>query len=186
MDVVSLHRRTVGEWTSRVESVGPDQWGSATPCAGWDARALVNHVVGEDLWTVPLLEGRTIAEVGDGLDGDLVGDRPVEAAAEAAAAALAAVGSTDLGGALVHLSYGDEDAGEYLRQLAADHLIHAWDLARATGGSTQLDPELVAEVASWFADREGAYRAAGIIGDPPDGTFEHPQDRLLAAFGRQP
>ena len=39
-------------------------------------RDLVNHVVGEDRWTVPLVEGRTIADVGSSLDGDLLGDDP--------------------------------------------------------------------------------------------------------------
>ena len=42
----------------------------------WNVRELVNHVVGEDAWTVPLMRGATIAEVGDSLDGDLLGERP--------------------------------------------------------------------------------------------------------------
>ena len=47
----------------------------------------------------------------------------------------------------VHLSYGDEDMTEYVAQLAADHLIHGWDLAVATGGDTALDDDLVEAVA---------------------------------------
>ena len=54
---------------------------------------------------------------------------------------------------------------EYVHQLAADHLIHAWDVAAATGGDTSLDPELVDDVATWFAEREQLYRGAGIIGE---------------------
>ena len=50
---------------------------------------------------------------------------------------------------------------EYVHQLAADHLVHGWDLAVATGGDTRLDPALVAEVAGWYADREDLYRQAG-------------------------
>ena len=60
------------------------------------------------------------------------------------------------GGGTVHLSYGEEQMAEYVHQLAADHLVHAWDLAVATGGDTRLDPHLVAEVAAWFAEREHA------------------------------
>ena len=44
----------------------------------------------------------------------------------------------------MHLSYGDEQMTEYVHQLSADHLIHGWDLAVATGGDVRLDPELVA------------------------------------------
>ena len=75
--------------------------------------------------------------------------------------------ATDLPtGGKVHLSYGDEDVAEYVRQLAADHLIHAWDVAAATGGDTSLDPDVVDDVATWFAEREQLYRGAGIIGSP--------------------
>jgi ketosteroid isomerase-like protein len=142
----------------------------------------VNHVVGEERWAVPLMEGRTIAEVGDTLDGDLLGDDPYGAASAAARAAeQAAALSIDK----VHLSYGDEDPHEYLRQLAADHLIHGWDLAVAIGALPRLDAELVDDVATWFAQREELYRSAGMIGDHLDG-FTDPAESLLAAFGRDP
>ena len=88
-------------------------------------------------------------------------------------------------GAKVHLSYGDEDLDEYLMQLAADHLVHGWDLAAATGGETDLDPELVDAVASWFAEREALYRSAGIIGERVE-AGDDAQSQLLAGFGRDP
>ena len=52
-------------------------------------RDLVQHVVWEEEWMVPLLEGKTVAEVGDQLDGDRLGDDPVAAARSSSAAALA-------------------------------------------------------------------------------------------------
>lgn len=85
----------------------------------------------------------------------------------------------------VHLSYGEESMAEYVHQLAADHLVHGWDLAVATGGDARLDSELVAEVAAWFADREELYRQAGMIGARAVVRGD-PQDHLLAAFGRDP
>ncbi len=184
MDLMSLHRRTVEVFVDRVEAVDDDQWEAPTPCSDWDVRALVNHVVGEDRWTAPLLGGATIAEVGDRYDGDLLGAEPVEVTRDAAAEAVAAVGHHLPSGGTVHLSYGDEDMEEYVRQLAADHLIHAWDLAAATGGDTTLDDELVADVATWFADREELYRGAGVTGPRVDVSTDDPAVRLLAAFGR--
>ena len=184
MELSTLHRRTVATWTDRVRAVPDDRWDGPTPCTDWSVRDLVNHVVGEERWTVPLVHRRTIADVGSTLDGDLLGDRPGDNAVDSAAQAVAAVDAELENGGTVHLSYGEEDIGEYVRQLCADHLVHAWDLAAATGGDTRLDPELVAEVASWFADREDLYRAGGVIG-PHQEAGADPQSQLLAGFGRR-
>jgi uncharacterized protein (TIGR03086 family) len=185
VDIQDLYRRTVAVWTARAATVTTDQWGTGTPCADWAVRDLVNHVVGEDLWTVHLVQGRTIADVGDALDGNLLGDRPLDVAQRAADDAVLAVAQAAPNGGKVHLSYGEEDLGEYLHQLAADHLIHAWDLAVAVGGDTALDADLVEEVGGWFAEREELYRSAGMIG-PRVEVGEDAQSRLLGAAGRDP
>ncbi|MGZ5415941.1 MAG: TIGR03086 family metal-binding protein [Nocardioides sp.] len=183
MDLTTLHRRTVEWWEARVDDVGPDAWGNSTPCEAWTVRDLVNHVVGEELWTVPLLEGATIAEVGDRFDGDVLGENPTATCHAAASAAVRSVDEVTPRGVKVHLSYGDEAAEEYVRQLAADHLVHGWDLAVATGSDARLDPELVDAVAGWFAEREELYRGSGAIAAHVD-RHGDPQTELLAAFGR--
>jgi hypothetical protein len=146
-------------------------------------RDLVNHVVGEDLWTVPLMQGQTIADVGSRFDGDVLGENAVASALDAAKEAASVVAERLPRGERVHLSYGEEDPAEYIRQIAADHLIHSWDLAAATGGDTRFDPDLVEEVAAWFADKEELMRSYGVIGPRVTMTGE-PQSDLLAAFGR--
>ena len=183
MELETLHRRAVEHWAARVAAVTDDQWDDPTPCTEWSVRDLVNHVVGEELWTAPLLRGRTIAEVGSQFDGDVLGDGPLLKARVASAEAAAVVDEIVPGGGRVQLSYGEEDMGEYVRQLCADHLIHGWDLAAATGGNTSMDPELVAEVATWFAQREAMYRGGGAIGPRQSGRGD-PGPDLLAAFGR--
>jgi uncharacterized protein (TIGR03086 family) len=186
MDLETLYRRTVSSWTDRIIAVGPEQWGDPTPCADWDVRALVNHVVGEDLWTEPLVGGATIEEVGDRFDGDLLGSDPREVALDAAARATTAVAAALPARVKVHLSYGDEDLEEYVAQLAADHLIHGWDLAVAIGGDADLDPELVTEVAAWFSEREEMYRSAGVVGARVAQGGPDAQSQLIAASGRDP
>ena len=185
MDLETLYRRTMESWTDRILTVGPEQWGAATPCLKWDVRALVNHVVGEDLWTEPLVRGATIQEVGDRFDGDLLGSDPRETALDTAERASRAVAEALPRSEKVHLSYGDEDLEEYVFQLAADHLIHGWDLAVATDGDAVLDHELVAAVGAWFAEREDVYRSAGAIGARA-AAADDAQSQLLAAFGRDP
>jgi uncharacterized protein (TIGR03086 family) len=185
MDVEELHRRTVEVWTERLRAVGADAWDAPTPCTEWSVRDLVNHVVGEDAWTVPLMHGRTIEDVGDSLAGDLLGDDPVATGTRTAAQAVESVAQRLPAGDPVHLSYGEESGEEYVRQLAADHLVHAWDLAAATGADRSLAPDLVAEVATWFAEREQLYRDGGAIGPRVEASGD-PQTELLAASGRDP
>jgi uncharacterized protein (TIGR03086 family) len=187
MDVVALYRRSMDNFTDTVSRVGPDQWSDPTPCEGWDVRTLVNHLVYEDRWAVPLFEGATIAEVGDRLEGDLLGDDPRGAATEATQAAYDAVSAPGAMARTVHLSFGDTPADEYAHQLFADHVVHTWDLLAAIGGDRALDGDLVTALAEWFTDREELYRQTGAIGprvELPDGASA--QDRLIAAFGRDP
>lgn len=183
MDLGTVYRRTMECWAVRVNAVTDAQWDAPTPCREWTVRDLANHVLAEDLWTEPLMRGRTIADVGDALEGDLLGDDPVAAALGAAADAESVVAETLPYGGKVHLSYGEEEMAEYVHQLAADHLVHGWDIAAATGGDTRLEPALVTAVAEWFAGHEDGYRSAGAIG-PRAVLTGDPQTDLLAAFGR--
>jgi uncharacterized protein (TIGR03086 family) len=191
MHVTDLHRRSVEGFAARVDALdglAPERWAAPTPCADWNVRALLNHIVYEDLWTVPLMEGATIEEVGSRYDGDLLGDDPLAAARAACDMAVTATASGIVAGRTVHLSFGDVPAEEYAHQLAADHMIHGWDLAVATGGDTSMDPDMVEALASWFADNEAAYRDSGAIAERPaaDGTPGDAWAELLRAFGRDP
>jgi len=186
MDTADLYSRSVASWLERVELVGPGDWERPTPCSEWSIRDLVNHVVGEDLWTVPLMEGRTMTEVGDAFDGDLLGDDPLKAAHAAADAAVRCVTERLTAELRVHLSYGDEDAHEYVHQLTADHLIHSWDLAAALGSELDLDDGLVEAVGGWFAGRAALYREAGLVGREVAADASGAQPRLVASWGRDP
>ena len=185
MDPKEIYRRSSAEFGHRVHAVG-DRWDARTPCPEWDARALVNHLVNEERWTPPLLGGATIAEIGDRFDGDLLGADASSNVATASAAALAAVEAVDLDSA-VHLSFGDHPAREYVTQLAADHLVHAWDLARALGVDETLDAETVDAVLGWFGSTEELYRQIDVIGPRADVPADAgPLDTLVARFGRKP
>ena len=181
-----MYLRSVDEFDKRVQVVRELDLEKPTPCTEWNVRALINHLVYEDKWAVPLLAGKTIAEVGDAFEGDLLGDDPHRAwkqASEEATTAAREPGATE---GTVHLSSGDSSGGDYLDELTADHLIHGWDLAQATGGETNLDPELMDHVSAWAVPIEDALKASGAYGDkiePP--ADADPQTKLLAVFGRR-
>lgn len=186
MDLIELHRKSVEGFDRLVQGVTDDQWVNPTPCTDWDVRALVNHIVYEDLWTVPLIEGKTIEEVGDRFEGDVLGDDPKAAWADASKRAVDAVAGVSLDQP-VSVSWGQIPASEYLGQLFMDHLIHGWDLARGSGGDDRLDPELVEACWAEAKNQEQAIRGSGVFGQqldvPPDADT---QTKLLALLGRHP
>ena len=183
---IEMYRRSVEGFGQRVMAIGPDDWARPTPCSDWTVRDLVQHLVYEEVWAPPLLEGQPIAEVGDRFEGDILGADPPAAWKEAAAAALAAA-SDDVLDRTVHLSFGDVPGREYLGQLTADHLIHACDLSRGIGGDERLDPELVEFVTGFLAPQVDQWAAAGVfapaVSVPEDAD---PQSKLLALTGRTP
>lgn len=180
------YARAVAAFGALVHAVSPEQWGDGTPCAGWNVRQLVNHVAGENAWVVPLLEGRTIDDVGSSLDGDLLGDDPSarwDDLAEAAVASAAADGVLDR---VVHVSYGDISGYEYLSQVAVDHVVHAWDLARGIGAPEQLDDDLVAFAHGYLEPQIEEWRSAGAFGAKVAVPADAPlQSQLLGLTGRQ-
>jgi uncharacterized protein (TIGR03086 family) len=187
MTLVALYTRAVESFVDKVRAVTADQWTDPTPCTDWNVRQLINHLVYEEQWSAPLFDGATIAEVGDRFDGDLLGQDPKAAAAHAGSLAVQAVAADGAMARTVHLSFGDTPAEEYVSQLFADHVIHGWDLAVAIGADRTLDPESVAYLTPWFAERAMAYRGSGVIGPPVDLPADAPDaDRLVAGFGRDP
>ena len=105
-DIATLHRRALDRTRGVVSGIGPEQLDLPTPDQEWDVRALLNHLVSGNLWAAELAAGKTIDEVGDRLDGDVLGDDPLAAydrSAGAAGAAFEAPGALD---APCAVSYG--------------------------------------------------------------------------------
>lgn len=186
MNVADLYKRAVYEFDRRVQSIHDDQWGAGTPCTEWSVRDVVNHIVNEDKWVVPLLDGKTIEEVGDAFDGDLLGDDPTGAWTTASQEALGAVQRDGAMEVTTHLSFGDLPGRDYLGQVVSDHAIHAWDVARGIGADEQLDPELVRFVHDFLAPQVSAWRDVGVFGPEIDVAEDaDPQTKLLALVGRE-
>jgi uncharacterized protein (TIGR03086 family) len=184
--VTELYRRCSAEFGRRVPAAA-GRWDIPTALPGWDVRRLVQHVVEEERWAPPLLAGQTVEQVGARFEGDLLGADPVAACTSAAAEAEAAITEAGALDRTVHLSFGDHPGAEYAMQLAADHLVHAVDLARALGIDDTVDAAAAAAIEDWFGPREAMYRSAGVIGprvEVPAGAG--PAARLLGMMGRRP
>jgi uncharacterized protein (TIGR03086 family) len=185
VDLPEAHAQALDATTRLVAGVRDDQWGIESVCDGWTVRELVNHIVTGNWWVPELMGGRTIEEVGDRLDGDVLGDDPAaeyDASAIAAAAAFRTPGAMD---APALVSYGPVPGAVYCGHRFMDVLVHGWDVASSTGQDTTLDPALVE--ACWAVVEP---QLEQLVGTGAFGTDHHvpedasPQIRLLAALGR--
>jgi uncharacterized protein (TIGR03086 family) len=185
-DPVQLFQRAQGEFDRRVGAIKDDQWTDPTPCSDWDVRALVHHLVYEMVWAPPLFEGKSVADVGDRFEGDILGTDPKQAWKVASASADASVGTGGAMDGTVHLSFGDVPGSEYTMQLVCDLTVHAWDLAKGIGADDALDPELVDTCLAEMRKSEDMIRASGLFGEKVEvDAGADPQTQLLGIVGRR-
>ena len=165
-----------------VAGISSDQLTAPTPCEDYDVAGLLQHLISGNFWVAPLVEGKTIDEVGDALDRDFGRDE-YQASADQADRALSSPGAMERP---VAVSYGPVPAEVYAGHRFIDVLIHGWDLARATGQDTHLDPELVEACWTVINPQMELLKGSGMFGTDvsvPDDADA--QTKLLAALGRR-
>ncbi|MCZ2822260.1 TIGR03086 family metal-binding protein [Modestobacter sp. VKM Ac-2977] len=187
-DLLMRYQRAQAQFTDRVDAVEPGEW-DAPALPEWSVVDLVAHLTGEQLWVPLLLAGESPDDIGPRVPTDpaeLLGEDPLSAWESAADAALTAWAADDALSRTVRLSSGPAPASDYLIEMTVDLTVHAWDLARAVDGDTELDPELVAEAFRYAEEHLGEDGVPGVF----DALVEVPpgadlQTRLLARFGRR-
>ncbi|WP_175410966.1 TIGR03086 family metal-binding protein [Streptomyces sp. TRM64462] len=186
--LLDRHAEALDLFSSRVHAIRDDQWDDPTPCTEWSVRDLVNHLTGEQLWVVDLVrEGRTVKEVGDAYDGDVLGDDPVATWDRAMAGARDAFREKGALDRTVNLSSGDTAATAYCSQMVADTVVHAWDLSRAIGADERLPTGLVDFALQEFTPYADALAASGYFGPPVEPPRDaDAQTKLLSMLGRRP
>jgi uncharacterized protein (TIGR03086 family) len=128
---------------SVLSNVKASQLDDPTPCASWTVRDLVNHIVGGTTYFA------VTAETGDAPRGPgtdhTAGDFKAEfdTGAKRAVAAFAADGALEQ---TLRLPFGELPGSIFVYIAATDTFTHGWDLAKATGQSTDLDPVLAQQL----------------------------------------
>jgi uncharacterized protein (TIGR03086 family) len=184
-ELMASYRRASDGFGRRLALVTEAQWPDPTPCAGWTVRDLVAHVLDEQLWVPPLVEGETIDDVGDRFRGDQIGADAMAAWTRARSDVVRVLSLDGVDARTVLLSFGPASASDYVGQVTVDTLVHTWDLARAIGADEELHTDDVVAAIEAMAPQVEAFRAGGAFGPavtvPADAD---PQTRLLAMLGR--
>jgi uncharacterized protein (TIGR03086 family) len=143
--MIELVGRALDQAGAVIATVTPEQAGLPTPCSVWDVHALVDHLVDEVL---RFAESTATGRRGDS-DGDVLGDDWAGAFQRASDALRAAWRSPGALERITRLPGGEVPASWTLGQHVTEIAIHTWDIAVATGQSTDLDPVVGVAALEW-------------------------------------
>lgn len=186
-EISDRYRRRADAFEATVAAVPATDWGRPSPCAEWDARDVVRHVVdmhhvmlrpygrqptATDVDADPLAAFRTArADVEAILDDPALADRETETPAGRM------VGSQMIDGVV-----------------SEDMVLHRWDLARATGQDDTIEAAELERMWPRLQEIPDVMRVPGAFGPgvtvfgpvvevPDDAPL---QDRALGLLGRDP
>lgn len=186
-DHAATLRAVVDTATAVILDIEDDQLTNPTPCAEWNVRELLNHLVATSRrFAIAADKGRVGDAEAQALDGDVLGDDFRGAWAETGKQLLLAFERPDVLGKALTLSSGDTTGDVAIDLAALEVGVHTADLARATGLPTG-DPAPFAAVFGILRARMTEdWRGPGLLDDeqpvPPQAGVV---DQLLAYAGRR-
>jgi len=167
-EVLADHRQACASFTTVVRAAGGN-WDAPSPCSEWDARGVLEHVIGfHDVLLLRPLEAKPTRPKDD----------PEARWALTVAALFEALGRP---GVL------DEKRSSLVGALTTDVLLHTWDLAKAVGVDVALDPRLCQMGLDRALAHKEQFEESDMFGPsvpvPDDASV---QSRLLGFTGRDP
>ena len=169
MSEVREHHRRACDGFSQAVAAASGRWEAPSPCSEWDARGILEHVIGfhDVLLLTPL-----------GAKPNRPKDDPVARWSLTVDALFSALEAPE---AL------DDKRASLLGVLTTEVVVHTWDLSAATGRDVTLDPGLCAIGLARAEANRNAFAASDMFGQfvtvADDAST---QDKLLGLFGRDP
>lgn len=191
MDIIAAHRSAEDSFEDVLRRVPDDAWDKPSRCPGWTVRDVVGHIVWGRHLVAALARGEVLANR-DGAPGAerparVLTDEPLTAwlvAREDADALLTPANMMRPGPEFIRRDHPEATLGQFLDNLTADLLCHAWDIGSVVGADLSVDPYALARARrgverglprrpGWFAESHPT---------PEDAT---PFELFLAYTGRR-
>ena len=178
--IADRYRRVSGRFTDVVDAVPADGWDESSPCEGWCARQVVEHVVDSQSGFLARFD----------LAPQIDGDDPVASWPAVRDRVQGALDDHDKATTSYDGMFGPTTLAETVDQfLCADLVVHAWDIARSAGlrDLEEMPADEVELIHSRLAGIGDAIRGPGVFGpEVPVPEDASAQDRFLGFIGRQP
>lgn len=179
-EISERYRRLAEQFTEKIESVPTEAWDRQSPCPEWTPRDLLRHVIDSS---------RHFLERAGAAPSDVpsVEDDPLKAWYVTRDAVQYALDEEQIAQRTIDSPVGATQLENLVNNyLAFDLVVHAWDIARATGIDERLDPQSVTEVAEQAPGMADQGRKYGAFGPEIEADADaDDQTRLLAFLGRK-
>jgi len=184
-DLIDHLESTITDVEPIVGAIGRENYGLPTPCAGFDTRALLGHLIGGM---------RGFADVGEGgalsfdLEPDLDREDALSEYREAGSRLLAAWRARGAMERTYNMPWGEMQGYQIVGYAFLEVLTHGWDLAKAVALPRTIDADLAeAALASARMWVDAGARTPMLFGPEVAVLANAPApDRLAAFLGRQP
>src|SRR5438067_2249453 len=165
--------RAAAAVTRIINAVRPEQLGLPTACTEWDVRAVINHLVQGNVRTMSWANGEQPPP-----ESDYLADDFRVAFTESVRKVRVVLGRPDLAERMVEVPFGTVPGALLVHMRINEYIAHAWDIADATGQSTDIEPDLAEQALTGWRQRFGSMpRAPG----GPFGPECRAPDRVSAA-----
>lgn len=174
-ETADRYRQLAARFSYLVEAVPEEGWSQPSPCEGWSAGDVLDHVISSELG---FLERFGVAPEGDDPSWAEVRDAMQDVLDDPGRA------DTAYDGFFGPTTFAETVDGFY----SFDLLVHGWDIARAVGFDHHEDmPEdLVERYFEVIRSRGEAVRGPGVFGPPLEVDDDAPlRTRFLAFLGRR-
>jgi uncharacterized protein (TIGR03086 family) len=179
---IEVYEAAVKQARKTMAAVKPSQLAQPTPCSYWTVQGLMAHMVGAAEWLPTFFQAGTPPQPG------LVAREASLAAYETAVSR--GLQTARAPGALekkAQTPMGELTGAQALFAISMDTCIHSWDLAKATGQETKLDPKLAEVAYGMVKAMADTGRKMGAFGPevavPANASL---QDKMLGLTGRKP
>ncbi len=179
-EISDRYRRLSDAFAAAVSAVPEDRWNSPSPCEGWTARDVVEHVAN--------VQGLFLGFVGCTAPPlPPVADDPLLTLQAAFAPVVEVLDDPTLSIQTFDGAFGETNFAAAIDRFAnLDLVVHRWDLARATGGDEAIAVDDAERVIAGAAGFGPALRSPGVCG--PEIEVSPNADattRMLAVLGRR-
>jgi len=162
--VLDRHGRVFGVVDAVVHGVPADAWAKESPCPGWSARHVLEHLAWGQQFLAAWAQSRPAPDPAEGWAQDAAPSELPERWDRQRAATRELLTPEALEVTRTTGAFGTLPLGEFAWTFGNDALLHTWDIATTAGLDAGIPEDLAECFLAWCREHEAGLRRPGMFG----------------------